>query len=212
MGKPSNKKRGKLSPMSQFELRSFQTKSSTTITGGYRDAIDSEYDFEIEGQEEFEAVSDITAITRAVDVDPVDQSPQDPKRFRLIIFVPCLLFFLSLLAVAFARGKGGIDNGGIQSSRTRTEQPSVVRWCDGAEPIGRRRMVSLEIRAASVVRLEPPIIVTRRDATGPSRRRRKWRMPWLERGDGNIKNGHPHSWRWWVGQLGGNISSAPVKD
>lgn len=120
MGKFSGKKKGAAPSEISFEMHSIGSNAST---GGYRDAVDSEHDFEIggPGQDEYwtesttdEAVSDITAISRAI-----DEAPPGPSRSKMAMFLPCLFFIVAVAAVAFVFGRSGSNDGAIFSPKTR---------------------------------------------------------------------------------------------
>ncbi|KAL7531880.1 hypothetical protein ACHAXR_004289 [Thalassiosira sp. AJA248-18] len=100
-------------PLSEISVEMCSVQSAAS-TGGYRDAIDSEHDFEIGHHEDFnEAVSDITTITRAI-----DEGPQQPKRSRRGMLLPCLFFAVCIMAVVLVHGRGGGSNMGNNLSST----------------------------------------------------------------------------------------------
>lgn len=88
------------------EMRSIRTDT----TGGYQRSLNSmSRDFEIDGQDEemLDTVSDITALSRAV-----DEGPQERRGSKGGMLVPCALFIVSILAVLIFRGMGARNNDG----------------------------------------------------------------------------------------------------
>lgn len=149
MGKHNHKKQKKKSdtntssstqhsPLQCIEMHSIGGSDSfqqmSAGTGGYRDRHhappppppeQSENDFEIGGYDDDEAdmISDITAITRAIDEASDGHHPRggrrDPKRSKMNMFLPCFLFIICIVAVALVHGKGSNSNGsGFPSATT----------------------------------------------------------------------------------------------
>lgn len=115
MGKHKEK-----SPLSEISIELHSIQSSSASTGGYRDEVNSEHDFVIGGHnihhdddEYFEqAVSDITVLSRAV-----DEGPQQPRRSKRGMVLPCLIFIVCVLAIVLF---GGRNSGKIGINTTTT--------------------------------------------------------------------------------------------
>jgi len=105
---------GKPTPLSEINLNTHSLQSSIG-TGGYRGDSNSgsEHDFEIEEFDECEMVSDITAISRAV-----DQRSREPKGPKRSMFLPCLLFIVSVSAVLIIHRQGSSNASGEFASKT----------------------------------------------------------------------------------------------
>lgn len=107
------------SPLTEINVEMHSISTGTGTTGGYRDrhAGDSdERDFEIPGFGDYceDMVSDITAISRAVDQGPPREPICRPRRAMLL---PCLVFVVCLLAVVLANAKGRGSGGGVISPK-----------------------------------------------------------------------------------------------
>ncbi|KAL9182270.1 hypothetical protein ACHAXT_012922 [Thalassiosira profunda] len=95
-------------PLSEISVEMHSMRSSNAswsiATGGYRNALDSECDFDIDPEGEFEAVSEITTMSRAV-----DEGPEPRRASRIGLAFTCIMFIVCLLAVLlFGKGNGGI--------------------------------------------------------------------------------------------------------
>lgn len=90
------------SPLSEINIEMHSIQSSSASTGGYRDAVNSEHDFEIGGHNNHhdEYVSDITVLSRAV-----DEGPQQPRRSKRGMALPCLIFSVCVLAIVLFSGR-----------------------------------------------------------------------------------------------------------
>lgn len=103
-------------PFPEIELRSFNESTTSASTGGYRDAVNSDHDFEIghghDDDDDIEMVSDITTLSRAI--DEADSRPR-PRRCCYLpgpttlkrMSVPCIIFIICLLAVILVNVRDG---------------------------------------------------------------------------------------------------------